>query len=99
MERDENYVTWGRWQEAHESNLRRLDRLEKSMNGLAGAENVHESMKARITALEQARIAESQGGQERKGRIWVIVVGLMTGIVCPLIVTSVLTVAHLRGHA
>jgi hypothetical protein len=94
---DERYVTFGRWDEAHQSNLRRLSALEEFAREMSGAETAHESIKARITDLEEANKAVRTGEQGRRDRLWIIVIGLMTGIVCPLAVTTIITWLHLKS--
>ena len=94
---DEGYVTFGRWQEAHDGTLRRLAALEAFQRELAGAETAHESMTARITALEQAGKSEETSERGRRDRVWLIVLGIMTGVICPLIVTTLVAWFHLHA--
>ena len=96
MQRDEDFVTWGRWQEAHESNLRRLDKLERGLGELSGAEQVHETLEARITNLEDTAKAEESGKLSRKDRLWVIALAVTSGVVFPILVSAVYTLFHLR---
>jgi len=51
----------------------------------------------RVARLEEhiSDIKASTGA--RRNRTWLIVMGIMTGLVCPVIVTSIITLLHLAN--
>jgi hypothetical protein len=51
----------------------------------------------RVARLEEWRTAAVAGRAARGNRTWVIVMAVITGVVAPLILTSVLTWLHLRS--
>jgi hypothetical protein len=76
---------------------RRLGVNEDRLEALRGAEQEHRAIEDRLAVLEQAGKSEQATESGRRDRLWLIVIGLMTGIVCPLIVTSVITWLHLKS--
>jgi len=50
----------------------------------------HRALTGRVQAIEEA-------ARGRRNRTWVIVLGLMTGIVCPVVVTTIVAWLHLSG--
>ena len=50
----------------------------------------HRALTARVDAIEEA-------ARGRRNRAWLIILGLMTGIVCPVTVTMIIAWLHLRG--
>ncbi len=81
--RDERYVTWGRWDEAHARLRDQLDALRAwARDELAG-------IGQRVGALEAAE------GKRRDHR-WALALALLTGLLLPLIVAAVAawTAAH-----
>jgi hypothetical protein len=90
------YVTFDRWDEAHRAMLQRVGVIEETIKRYTGAEQIHEALAARISTLEQAGKAGEASEQGRRDRLWIIVIGMMTGIVCPLIVTTIITWLHLK---
>lgn len=55
------------------------------------------SLAERVARLEEQHASESQRSQARSNRVWLIILAVLTGVVLPVIVTTVLTVLHLRG--
>ena len=94
---DERYVTWGRWEEAHTGLVRRVWDLEQAIRGLAGAETIHGSLSNRITSLEDTMKNSGTERAARRNRAWVIILAVMTGIVFPLVLSTVITILHLRS--
>jgi hypothetical protein len=91
------YVSWGRYDAEHQALLGRVSSLEELARSLGGVDQTYQSLRDKIAELEEAGRAEKAGERTRRERGWLIVVGLLTGIVCPLIVTSVITILHLRA--
>jgi hypothetical protein len=57
------------------------------------------AIEARIAVNEHALSALGQEGESRRNRAWVIVLAIMTGLICPVVVTAVVTWVHLKsGH-
>jgi hypothetical protein len=97
---DENhtFVSWGRYDAEHQAVLGRIVLLEQQATALRNSESVHNDFQNRITELEQLSREELSRGRSRRDRAWLIVLGLMTGIVCPLVLAAVFTLLHLHGH-
>ena len=91
------FVDLGQFAEFRESVLTRLVMTENDLHGLRGAEQEHRAMEDRLAVLEQASREHGAEQRGRRDRLWVIVIGLTTGIVCPLIVTTAITWLHLRA--
>src|SRR6516164_3830599 len=79
------YVSWGRYDAEHQALIQRVSALEELAKSLGGVDQTYQSLRDKIAE------------RTRRERAWLIVVGLLTGIVCPLIVTSVITILHLRA--
>ncbi|HYK70417.1 MAG TPA: hypothetical protein VEV45_20905 [Streptosporangiaceae bacterium] len=91
------YVSYDRWDATNQEITRRLGALERDAIGLRGAEQEHRSLEDRLDALEGASREHETSMRGRRDRAWVIVLAVTTGIVCPLIVTAVITLIHLRS--
>ena len=91
------FVDMGQFAEFRESVLTRLVMTENDLHGLRGAEQEHRAIIDRIAVLEQTGKADMASERSRRDRLWLIVIGMMTGIVCPLIVTTAITWLHLRA--
>jgi hypothetical protein len=92
-----DFVTYGRWEEANQALRDRLDALEERSNELRGAEAEHDALSTRITVLETQAKSNIEGERARRGHLWLLVIGLATGVICPLIVTTILAWIHLRS--
>jgi heme/copper-type cytochrome/quinol oxidase subunit 2 len=55
------------------------------------------SLAERVARLEALSVQAAEHTRERSNRTWVVVLGILTGIVCPVIVTTVIAWLHLRG--
>ena len=45
-----------------------------------------------------ARIEERYTGSQARGnRVWIVVIGIVTAVVCPLVVTAIIAFLHLGG--
>jgi hypothetical protein len=62
------------------------------------------SLSERVARLEEWHAQDQQRDRAREehsrargNRAWVIILGITTGIVCPVVVTSILAWLHLRG--
>ena len=55
-------------------------------------------LRERIARLEEHVAGFTAGQGARRNRTWLIVMGIMTGLVCPVIVTSIITLLHLANH-
>lgn len=80
-------MTVNNWQPADPEVARLLDRVRAGEAVLT----------ARIEAMEEAARAVLARGERRRNRTWVLVLGICTGVIAPLVVTGVLTLLHLRS--
>ena len=94
---DARYVTWGRWDAEHRALLARVGVLEAFATALRNAEGIHTELEARLTELEHAGKDKAEHGRERRDRLWLLVLGVATGVVAPLVVTAVIALLHLRA--
>ena len=94
---DARYVTWGRWDAEHRALLARVGALEAFAAALRNAESVHAELENRLDELEHTGKDKAEHGRERRNRLWLLVLAVMTGVVAPLVVTALLTWLHLRG--
>ena len=94
---DERGVSWGRYDAEHGALLIRIAALEVRAEELRGQEEMHRALDARVAALEAASHAGQASDRQRRDRLWLIVLGLTTGIVCPLVVTALITLLHIRA--
>ena len=94
---DERGVSWGRWDAEHRALAARVGALEAFATALRNAEGIHTELEARLTELEHAGKDKAEHGRERRDRLWLLVLGVATGVVAPLVVTAVLTWLHLRS--
>jgi hypothetical protein len=95
---DERYVSWGRWDAEHHALVARVAGLERFAEDLRDAESIHASLIARIGELEHAGKDKAVRDTGRRDRLWLIVLTVMSGIVAPLVVTSLIAWLHLRNH-
>ena len=51
----------------------------------------------RIARLEEHVRGLTEGQGARRNRTWLVVMGIMTGLVCPVVVTSIITLLHLAN--
>ena len=51
----------------------------------------------RLARVEEWRAAQTAGSTARGTRMWLLVMGLMTAVVFPLVTTALITWLHLRG--
>jgi hypothetical protein len=62
----------------------------------------HTALADRVTRLERAAELASQrheaGSEARANRVWVLVLGITTGVVAPLVTGAIITWLHLRTH-
>jgi hypothetical protein len=93
----QQYVTYVLFSEVRAALVQRIEVLERRAEALAGAQQVHAEIDHRVAALEQAARNHVTVTSKKRDRRWVIVIGVMTGIICPLIVTVLLSVLHLRN--
>jgi len=56
------------------------------------------ALSQRVTRLEEKHAAEAASAAGRKDRTWAIVTLILGGLVCPVVVTTVLTIIHLATH-
>jgi len=82
------YVTWGRYDAEHQAVMERLTRLEGLAAGLTAPAAEMRSLGERLGRLESA-------GVKRKERAWLVTVTVLAGLVCPVVVTAIITVLHL----
>jgi hypothetical protein len=94
---DERGVTWGRYDAEHRALLDRVAEVERFTATLRNAETIHAEILARIGELEAAGRDKATREHSRRDRLWVIVLTVMSGVVAPLVVTSVLAWIHLRA--
>lgn len=94
---DARYVTFGRWDAEHRALLARVGALEAFATALRNAEGIHTELEARLTELEHAGKDKAEHERGRRDRAWLVALGLMTGVVFPLLVTALLTWLHLRS--
>ena len=97
QESNGGYVGFGRYDAEHQALVERVTTLERHSEQLRGAEQEHRAIIDRIAVLEQTGKADMASERSRRDRLWLIVIGMMTGIVCPLIVTSIITWLHLKA--
>jgi hypothetical protein len=97
MDQDPRYVEFGRWREAHDAVLDRVRSLERHYEGLAGAEQIHVELEARINRLEQSGRNHITSEQARRDKAWVVILALISGLVLPLVVGALLTFFHLHN--
>jgi len=56
------------------------------------------ALSERVSRLEEKHDLDQAHAQQRSNRAWVVILGILTGIVCPVIVTTILAWLHLRGR-
>ena len=100
---DESPVTWGRWNEAHQGVLHRLDalehdtaeqylRIEANERLVASAEENRRTLATRVT--EMAAQVES-----RRSHVWTLATLVLTSLVLPILVVLLTVWLHLnRAH-
>ena len=91
------FVEFGRWDEAHRALVARMIAAENDLHSLRGAESEHRALADRIAALEHESEQRQEGQDVRRNRAWLIVLAVMSGLVCPVVVTAVVTWLHLRA--
>jgi hypothetical protein len=91
------WVEYGRWDEAHRATLARLIAIENDLHDLRGAEQVHRLLDERISVLESAGKTEQHDQAVRRDRRWAVALTVAAGIVCPLVVTTIIAWLHLRA--
>jgi hypothetical protein len=91
------WVDFGRWDEANRALLARMIAVENDLHGLRGAEQEHRALSDRIAVLEHQSQAEEAEHTGRRDRRWAIVLTAAAGIICPLIVTTIIALIHLRA--
>jgi hypothetical protein len=79
-------------------NDRRLGNAEHELEGLRGAEQEHEALSARITALESAGKSEAGAEASRRERTWALVMIFIGSLVLPLLTTAVIAFLHLKSY-
>lgn len=94
---DERSVSWGRWDAEHRALAARVGALEAFAAALRNAEGIHAELEGRLAELEHEDKDQAEHGRERRNRLWLLVLGLATGVVAPLVVTAVLAWLHLRA--
>lgn len=94
---DGGFVSWDRWDAEHRALLQRVQELETGAGELRGAEQVHRTLEARITAIESRDRDHQAADRTRRDRLWLLVLGLTTGVVAPLLVTTLITFLHIRA--
>ena len=91
------FVEYGRWDEAHRALMARVLTLENELHDMRGGAGDRAALASRVAALEEAAAAEHTEQAGRRNRRWAIAIAAATGIVCPLIVTTILAWIHLRA--
>jgi len=91
------FVEYGRWDEAHRALVARVIAAENDLHSLRGAESEHRALADRIGALEHESEQRQEGQDVRRNRVWLIILAVMSGLVCPVVVTAVITWLHLRS--
>jgi hypothetical protein len=97
---DDQPVTWGRWYEAHQAVLRRLDELDTYTE--QQFRRIEANERAVVTADQaRAQLADdvkdmSASVETRRGRQWTLVTILLMSFLMPLLVTLLVTYVHLR---
>ena len=94
---DARYVTWGRWQAEHHALTDRVVTLEVRAEALRNAEGIHAELEARLGELEHAGRDKAEHDRGRRDRLWLVALGLMTGVIFPLLVTAMIAWLHLRS--
>ena len=79
------------------ANDQRTDDAETRLRELRGAEEEHRSIEDRLAVLERAGQNHVAAERGRRDRTWLIVIAILTGLVMPLIVTTVVTYLHLKA--
>lgn len=91
------FVSYDRWQEAHQAVLDRLANVERFANELRGAEQQHTAIYDRLRALEQAGRNHSAGERTVRDRAWLFLIAILSGLVFPLVAGAIITFLHLRS--
>ena len=91
------FVSWDRWDAEHRALAARVAELENEAETLRGAEQVHRTLEARLTELESRDREHQAADRTRRDRLWLLVLGLITGVVAPLVVTTLITFLHIRA--
>jgi hypothetical protein len=55
------------------------------------------ALQERVARLEEKHDLDTEHSRARSNRTWLIVLGILTGLVCPVIVTTILAWLHLHG--
>lgn len=65
-------------------------------------DEAHRALVDRLDRLEAAMAHDSErrdaAALSRRNRVWLLVLGILTGVISPLVVSSVITIAHLATH-
>lgn len=94
---DGRYVTWDRWDAEHAALRERVSVLERFAEARRGLEAQVAAIVDRISDLEAGRKEETASDEQRRNRAWMIGLAVLTGLICPLVVTTVITVLHLHA--
>jgi hypothetical protein len=97
MSYPERYVSYDRWEAEHAALARRVTVLEQFADRLSGAEQEHRSMNDAIADLQSDLKEAGAAEHARRDRQWLIAMALLSGIVLPLILTTVLTWLHVKA--
>jgi hypothetical protein len=93
------FVSLDRYNAEHAAMLERLIILENRAESLRGAEEQHSALSNRISLLEHQDTTDEASERTRTDRIWVILIGIVTGVACPIVVSTVITLLHLKAAA
>lgn len=78
-------MTANNWQPTDPEVARLLDRVRAGEAALG----------ARLDSVVAAARAAAERTERKRNRAWVLALGIMTGVIAPLVVTTVLTLLHL----
>jgi hypothetical protein len=93
------YVTADRYNAEHAAMMERMIILENRAESLRGAEEQHSALSNRISLLEHQDTSDEASHRAKADRLWVIIIGVVTGIACPVVVSTIVTLLHLRAAA
>jgi hypothetical protein len=94
---DGRFVSWDRWDATNAETNRRLARLETIAERRAGIEQEFAGLEERVVQLEDQRSESERVARGRRDRLWVITLTVISGVVFPIVVTSVIAFLHLRS--
>lgn len=97
MVRESEFLGLAQWREAHAAVLDRISTLERHDEEMRGAEQEHQRFRERLALLEKAGSNHVAEEKARRDRLWLLLIGVITGLVCPLVVTTVIAYFHLRS--